>query len=78
MLSFSVTREAPPQPSPKGRETAYTGKKTTEHFLSHLKMLTLASYSFSANNSRGDFQSPETEEMKKAVLRAIANRPYKQ
>ena len=41
MQSFSVTREAPPQPSPKGRETAYTGKKTTEHFLSHLKMLTL-------------------------------------
>ena len=29
-------------------------------------------------NSRGDFQSPETEEMKKVVLRAIRNRPYSQ
>ena len=29
-------------------------------------------------NSRGDFQSPETEVMGKAMMRAIKNRPYTQ
>ena len=64
MQSFSVTREAPPQPSPKGRETAYTGKKTTEHFLSHLKMLTLVAAGLTKSdgteksNDSGDCKSP--------------------
>ena len=50
-------------------------------FFSHLEMLILVTAGLTKSDgtdSRGDFQSPETEEMKKAMIRAIANRPYKQ